>query len=153
MRAFMIVSLVLLSTAIRAQSTGIDRLTWLQGCWHSTSGARTVEEHWMAPRGRSMLGMSRTVNNGALVEHEFIVLREEGGGFVYEANPSRQAPARFNSREVGESSILFENPSHDFPQRIGYQRQGTDGLLAWIEGSMNGKPRRVEFPYRRAACS
>src|SRR5687768_6883462 len=106
------------------QTAGIARLQWLQGCWESVSGGRTVEEQWMAPRGGSMLGMSRTVNGGSLVEHEFIVLREQGDRFAYAAHPSRQPPAVFLSREVGDSTILFENPDHDFPQRIGYRRDG-----------------------------
>jgi hypothetical protein len=46
---------------------------------------------------------------------------------------------------------VFENPQHDFPQRVGYRRDG-DTMLAWVEGMASGKPRRVEFPYRRVAC-
>ena len=36
-------------------------------------------------------------------------------------------------------------------RRVGYSRNG-DSLLAWIDGTTNGKSRRVEFPYRRVAC-
>jgi hypothetical protein len=100
-----------------------------------------------------MLGMSRTVSGGSLLEHEFIVLREEGDRFAYEAHPSRQSAAVFLSREIGDSTILFENREHDFPQRIGYRRDGRDALAAWIEGSVNGKSRRVDFAYRRVACA
>ena len=32
----------------------------------------------------------------------------------------------------------------------GTRRQ--DSVLAWIEGTIDGKARRVEFPYRRADC-
>jgi hypothetical protein len=45
----------------------------------------------------------------------------------------------------------FENPKHDFPQRIGYERKG-NALLAWIEGTQDGKVRRLEFPYLRTSC-
>jgi hypothetical protein len=48
-------------------------------------------------------------------------------------------------------SGVFENPGHEFPQRIGYRRQGPS-LQAWIEGTKDRQARRVEFPYRRAAC-
>ena len=51
-----------------------------------------------------------------------------------------------------DSSVIFENLQHDFPQRIGYQRNGPDSLLAWIEGTEKGQVRRVEFPYRRTRC-
>jgi hypothetical protein len=147
-------TLILVHLAITAalQAAGIDRLVWLHGCWQASSAQRTVEEQWMAPRGRSMLGMSRTVSNGALVEYELVVVREQGTGFAYEAHPSGQPSATFLSREVGESTIVFENAEHDFPQRVGYRRDGSDALLAWVEGTVNGKPRRIEFPYRRVAC-
>jgi hypothetical protein len=56
------------------------------------------------------------------------------------------------SSTIEESTVIFENPAHDFPQRVGYKRDG-DSLLAWIEGAVNGKSRRVEFPYRRASCA
>ena len=52
---------------------------------------------------------------------------------------------------LSEVILVFENPKHDFPQRIGYQRKG-NALLAWIEGTQNGKVRRVEFPYLRTSC-
>ena len=130
----------------------IDRVAWLQGCWESVSPQRTVEEQWMAPRGHSMIGVGRTVRGDQLVEYEFIVLREQEGQLAYQAHPSGQPSAKFLSRTVSDTEVLFENPAHDFPQRVGYRRDGPDALLAWIEGTRNGQPRRVEFSYRRVAC-
>lgn len=131
---------------------GIARLSWLQGCWQAVSGERTVEEQWMAPRGRSMVGVSRTVGGDALVGYELVVVREEGARLTYQAHPSGQPSAVFASKLIAEETVVFENPQHDFPQRIGYQRKGAD-LLAWIEGEQGGKARRIEFPYRRVACA
>jgi hypothetical protein len=99
-----------------------------------------------------MLGVSRTVQDGSLVGYEFLVVRGQGDNLALEAHPSGQPSAVFVSSSIGEQSVVFENPKHDFPQRIGYERQG-DGLLAWIEGTQDGEARRMEFPYRRAACS
>jgi hypothetical protein len=138
--------------AARSLSTGIDRVVWLQGCWEAVSEDRIIEEHWMAPRGDSMLGVSRTVKEGRLVGYELVVLREQGDQLALEAHPSGQPSAVFVSSSIGEQSVVFENPQHDFPQRIGYERQGDD-LLGWIEGRQGGEARRMEFPYRRAACS
>ena len=117
-----------------------------------TDAGRVVEEYWMAPRGTSMLGMGRTVRDDKLVDHELVVLREEGDGLAYEAHPPGQATATFLSREVTTARVVFENLQHDFPQRIGYERSG-DRLLAWIEGPRDGKVRRIEFAYRRATCA
>jgi hypothetical protein len=135
-----------------APAAGIQRVAWLQGCWEMAAGTRTVEEQWMAPRGGTMMGISRTVRDGRLLEYEFVVLREQGEGLVYEPRPSGQAPASFPSRTIDTSSIVFENPQHDFPTIIGYRRESADAVLAWIEGTVQGKARRIEFKYARVPC-
>ena len=106
----------------------------------------------MAPRGHTMLSAGRTIQGDKLVEFESVLIREQDGVLAYESHPSGQPFAVFLSTAVEENSVVFENPRHDFPQRIGYRRDG-DSLLAWIEGPRNGQTRRVEFPYRRVACA
>jgi hypothetical protein len=130
----------------------IDRLGWLAGCWAGERGERRFEEHWMAPRGGAMLGMGRTVRGEALAEYEHLLIREEAGVLVFTAKPSRQPQASFPAVSGGEGEIAFENPAHDFPQRVSYRRQADGGLLARIEGQQGGKARAVEFPMRRVAC-
>ena len=134
-----------------ASTGGVQRLAWLQGCWEAASDERTVEEQWMAPRGDSMVGSSRTVRGDALVAYELVVISERGDRLVYQAHPSGQPSAEFVSTVIEGESIVFENPGHDFPQRIGYRRRGTE-LLAWIEGSDRGQSRRIEFPFSRVRC-
>jgi hypothetical protein len=135
-----------------AQQVTIDRVRWLQGCWISTRGEATIEEQWMAPRGGSMIGMGRTVRGGKTAEYELVLIAERDGRLAYEAHPSGQPPATFLSITAEDASIVFENPEHDFPQRVGYRREGVSGLQAWIEGQANGKSRRADFSYQRARC-
>jgi hypothetical protein len=137
---------------LSGQTPTVDGLAWLQGCWEAASPQRTVEEQWMAPRGGSMLGMSRTVRGDRLTGHELVVLRERDGRLVYQAHPSGQPAAEFPLKTFSDSIVVFEDPQHDFPQRVGYRRPVGDSLLAWIEGTANGQERRIEFRYRRAPC-
>lgn len=134
------------------QTDGIARVGWLQGCWHNSSAQRIIEEQWTAPRGRSMLGVGRTLRGDSLVEYELVVVRERAGVLTYQAHPSGQASALFTAQTVSDSMVVFENAAHDFPQRVGYRRVGSDSLLAWIEGSLQGTDRRIVFPYARARC-
>ncbi len=140
-------------SAIAQVGSGIDRVAWLQGCWQLTSGDRTVEEQWMAPLGKSMIGTGRTVRGDKLVEYELVIIREQDSTLAYEAHPSGQPSAVFMAKSIGGADVVFENAEHDFPQRVGYRRDGENGLVGWIEGTMNGKSRRVEFPYRRMKCA
>ena len=132
--------------------TGIDRVAWMQGCWQLTNGDRIVEENWTSPKAGVMLGTGRTIRAGKLVEHEFVLLAERDSRLAYEAHPSAQPPTTFMSKDVDDASVVFEAPAHDFPQRVGYRRVTGDQLLAWIEGTVSGKLRRAEFPYRRVEC-
>ena len=118
-----------------------------------SDGDLVIEEQWMAVRGRSMLGMSRTVKGYRLVGYELVLLREEGAGWVYEAHPSGQSTASFRSSAVTDTSITFSNPDHDFPQTITYLRTRPDSLLARIAGGQGDQFRQVEFPYQRVPCS
>jgi hypothetical protein len=126
---------------------------WLAGCWRRERGKTIVEEQWSLPRGRTMLGTSRTVRGDSTVEYEFLILRLRADEWSYEAHPSGQAPATFRTAGLptGEE-FLFANPAHDYPRQIGYRRVGRDSLLAWIDGSAGGESRRVEFPYARVSC-
>jgi len=106
----------------------------------------------MAVRSGTMLGMSRTVRGGDLAGYELLLLHEEESGWVYEAHPSGQPTAGFRSSAITDTSIVFSNPDHDFPQTIAYIRIGSDSLLARIAGEQGGQPREVQFPYRRVPC-
>lgn len=146
--------LVLAAPAAHAQQapTPAGRLGWLAGCWEARSGARVVEEHWMRPRAGSLLGMSRTVAADSVVAYELMRIVERGGGLVFQAHPSGQAPAEFPAVEAGPERAVFANPAHDFPQRVMYRRVGADSLVARVEAERNGARRGSDFRYARVAC-
>lgn len=147
--------LLLISVAVssvEAQTVSIKDVAWLQGCWEMRDGDRVVEERWMLPRAGTMLGVGRTTRGEKLIEHEFIVLAERDGRLAYEAHPSGQPTATFMSRPITGREVVFEDPAHDFPQRVGYRSIGPGQLLAWVEGTSGGRSRRVEFAYRIVNC-
>ena len=66
------------------------------------------------------------------------------------ASPSKQAQTEFKLTSLKGGEAIFENPEHDFPKKIVYARQPDGSLLAAIEGpGRDGKPRRVEYPFKR----
>jgi hypothetical protein len=140
------------SLGAQAQSAGVAQLGWLAGCWEQRSARQTIEEQWTRPRGGIMLGAGRTLRGDTLVEYEQVRIEERGGHLVYAAQPSGQTPADFASIAVSDTAVTFENPTHDFPQRVIYRRAGRDSLLARVEGRRRGIVRGVNFPYRRVEC-
>lgn len=106
----------------------------------------------MKPAGNHMLAMSHTVTNGKTIEFEFIrIVQEENGDIFFVANPSGQKETRFRLVTLTGSEARFENPDHDFPQRIIYRRNG-ETLTGRIEGVSKGKERAVDFPLKRTHC-
>ena len=136
----------------RQPPTGIHRLGWLAGCWEPGSGALVMEEQWQRPRGDAMLGVSRTTRRDTVVQYEHLRIFDRGGKTIYAALPSGQALTEFETGSTSDSLVTFENPTHDFPQRIIYRRRGTDSLIARIEGLRGGQLRGVDFPDKRVAC-
>ena len=130
----------------------VSQVGWMAGCWEQSAGARLIEEQWMRPRAGLMLGVSRTVVGDSLREYEQVALFQRGGHLIYAATPARQAPAEFTSIAVSDSAVTFENPTHDFPQRVIYRRRGADSLIARVEGMRRGQLRGSDYPYRRVTC-
>lgn len=144
--------LLLCFTSLGAAAQDIGSLNWLAGCWRAEGGEPGSQEQWMAPAGGGMLGMARTIRRGKVGEFEFLqIIANAEGRLTYVAKPSGQAEASFVVKEQGEQSVTFENPAHDFPQRISYKREGLV-LKARIEGMRKGQLRGIDFVMRKAAC-
>jgi len=148
----MMVAVVGLSVA--TQDSPVDKARWLSGCWELRAQGRLTVEMWMPPAGSMMIGGSRTVVNGAVREFEHLRIKSDGEKLTYIALPSGQNETLFPAKEVTDSSLVFENLSHDFPQRIIYRKRGVDSIVARIEGpGPNNSTRGFDFPMRRAACT
>jgi ketosteroid isomerase-like protein len=135
--------------AVPAGATGIAALAWMAGVWRTEPGKRQVDEHWTAPSGGSMLGMSRTVADGATKEFEYLRIVERADGVFYVAHPGARSPGtEFKLTRSAEGEAVFENPQHDFPKRIRY-RLGAEGTLtAVVDGGEGTKG--ITFVYRAA---
>lgn len=153
MRKQFFCALLLASAGVIAQEAPVNKLSWLAGCWSHTGAEPGSMEMWSLPAGGTMLGIARTIKNGQTVEWEHTMIREtEPGKWSYVAKPSRQPEATFPIKSLSDSAVVFENPQHDFPQRIIYQRNGTDSLKARIEGVSKGKEKAFDYPMTRTQC-
>jgi hypothetical protein len=142
----------LLASCIVLGQTGAGRLRWMAGCWSGQSGPIRFEEYWTRPAGGLMLGAARTLREGRVVFHEFMRIEERGGEVVYTPRiGSAEKPVAFRLVRQSESEVVFENPAHDFPQRILYTKSA-EGLAARIEGTDKGSARTEDFPMRRMVC-
>ena len=129
----------------------IGKLAWLAGSWRAEKSGRMIEEQWMAPVAGVMLGMSRTIAKGKVVEHGFLQIRVgPGGELFYIAQPSGQKEAAFQITSLTDREAVFANPNHDFPRKISYTLNADGSMLAAIEGpGAEGDVKRIEYSYQR----
>jgi hypothetical protein len=133
--------------------TEIGELHWLAGCWVSDGGESGSGELWTIPAGGSMLGVNRTVRGGRTTAFEFMRITEtEHGELLFIASPSGQETTVFVLLSIADDEVVFENPDHDFPQRVIYRRESPGRLLGRIEGEINGEERSIGFPMTRTDC-
>lgn len=142
-------ALLAMGSAAAAQPE-IDRLAWLAGCWRGESAEPGSGEQWMPAAGGTMLGMSRTVTRGA-TEFEFMELRYlPDGKLVFIAHPAGRQTTVFPLLRISDSEAVFENPEHDFPQRILYWLDPAGALHARIEGPQGGQTVSEEWVWTKA---
>jgi hypothetical protein len=132
-----------------AAKAKIADLAWLAGAWVGTRGKRSIEERWGPPLGGAMLGVSRTVSRGKMIAFEFLRVVERDGGLLYVAQPGGRQATEYVLTKLQGKRAVFDNPRHDFPQRIVYELSDAGGLTAAIGFINGGRPRLFEFDRER----
>lgn len=145
------VGILLGSTAI-AQTRSLADVQWMVGCWERTTRTGKGVELWSAPRAGMMMGVAYTVTDTSVREQEQLRIWASADTLVYEAHPSSQARTLFKTAAPVTGEITFENPLHDFPQRISYRRVGADSLVARIEGDRANRIQPITYPFKRGEC-
>jgi hypothetical protein len=135
------------------QSATLESFASLAGCWERNDRGSIFAEMWMKPAGTSIMGTGRTVKNGKTADYEYLRIEQREDAIYYVAKPRANAQeTAFKLVKWAANDFVFENPEHDFPQRILYKING-DSLTARIEGTRNGKTSAFDFPMKRTACN
>lgn len=142
------VVLATLATSARAETALPD---WLQGAWLSCSFrglAVETAEIWTGAGSNTLVGVGHTrQSSGASFEYMRIAAGPDGV-LTFFGSPQGAPPTPFRLKARDDISITFENPTHDFPQRVIYAREGAH-LTARIEGMTGGGVEVMEWRYRR----
>lgn len=136
--------------ALAGCGSDLADLAWMAGEWTGQQGRVAMTESWMAPAGGVMLGLHRDVAGPDRSFFEFLrIAPDESGTPVYHASPGGRPATAFRLLECGPGRAVFENPEHDYPQRIVYERDG-ETLVARIEGVEGGEEKSSEWRYTTA---
>ena len=136
---------LLLAPPLFAQD--VARLGWLAGHWLAKSDKEEVQESWLGPRGNMMVATNLTTT-GRGPAFEFLRIGVKDGRLVYFAMPGGRPPTEFPMQSMTDTSVVFENPTHDYPTRIIYRMDG-EALVARVEGRRRGQDAFEEWRFTR----
>jgi Domain of unknown function (DUF6265) len=146
------VAILAVSTAFKQQETNIKKAEWLLGRWENKMPEGTLSEIWRKVNNTEFHGESYFVIGKDTVFAESVVLDDKNGKMAYTVTvPSQNdaQPVRFDLTAITDTQMVFENPKHDFPNKIVYTQVKPDSLVAVIYGLKKGKPASETFAMRR----
>lgn len=146
--------LLALATPLAAAPKVAD-LAFLEGNWTLTDGDVIWDEQWTAPRGDSIVGMCRAMENGRTFFYELLTIEQDERGPVLRLKHFRRGliGREEKSEVVTMPLVSLEANEAVFEQadkqvRLVYRRTG-DELHASLEKWKEGKKTVDEFRYRR----
>jgi hypothetical protein len=127
---------------------------FMAGCWRGlTRSGTTIEEFYTTPSSNLVIGTTRYVRDGRTVDFEFTRIDRTDSGWVITPHPKGVRSASFAPKVVEANRLSWENPAHDYPQRIVYARVAEDTLVARIEGRTSSGERALEWRMARTTCA
>ena len=130
----------------------IEKAGWFIGKWENNSSEGKASEIWERKNDSVFAGISNFIIRGDTVSSETISLEQIGNKLFYIPNVKGQnngLPVRFVLTFSTTNQLVFENPGHDFHQKITYTQIKSDSLLAEISGMINGEQISRQFPMTR----
>lgn len=131
----------------------LSKLNWLQGKWNNPIENGMIGETWSVISDAHYNGHGWVVIGTDTVSEERIDLLATDSGIFYIPVVNAQnngQPVVFKGTALSDTLLVFENPTHDFPQRISYRRMGADSITAEISGMVNDTLKSEVFPLKRA---
>ncbi len=129
----------------------LHELGFMTGCWQGrTASGSTIEEHYTTTSNNLMLGVTRYLRDGTTRSFEFTLIGHTSGGSHLIPHPGGKASVTFTETERTAGRVVWENPGHDYPQRITYARVSADSLEARIE-LLDGA-RATEYRMGKVGC-
>lgn len=125
-----------------AEKNKIKTADWLIGNWENTSPDGVLTENWQKLNDSTFSAASYFIKEKDTVHLESIILAQLGETLIYKATVKGQNDGKtveFPSTISNDKQLVFENPKHDYPQKITYTKGANNTLTAEISGKLQGK--------------
>ncbi|MCF2504639.1 DUF6265 family protein [Dyadobacter sp. CY107] len=129
-----------------------EKLNAIVGSWKMQRTGGDMYETWHRVSPSEFSGVSYKLENGDTVKLETVRLYLSNRRVIYAPvtfGQNDEKEVLFDLKSIQGKKFIFENPKHDFPQRIGYAFLPADSLHAYIEGTIDSKPRHIDYKYSK----
>ncbi len=137
-----------------APTPQLSAFEWLAGSWFAEFDGTRAEATWTRFDADIALGTTRRIQNGKVVFSELRRIRRTDEGITFQAwqahGDQLQGGGKFTLIRHSDTEIVFEYPTNPFPRLIVFRKQGADGMISRIEGTVEGKEVSREFVWKRA---
>jgi hypothetical protein len=142
------------TTAPSVEAKGpLEKISWLLGSWRLEGKDTVTREKWVAVSSSTWEGEGiESKADGTVLFQESLRIMVMGGGIFYLAKVGHNPlPIAFSLMQSSGTSLVFENPAHDFPRRLTYTLQSPDRLKVRVEGKdeKTGKDAGFELSFTR----
>ncbi|RZK11137.1 MAG: hypothetical protein EOO46_07845 [Flavobacterium sp.] len=130
----------------------LEKANWFLGRWENNSPEGNLSENWKKLNDSTFHGESYFEIKGDTVFAEHVSLEERNGKLSYIVtvpNQNEEKPVAFELTSAEGTTLIFENPKHDYPNTIIYNHVGTDSLVAEIRGLKDGKEKNEFFRMKK----
>ncbi|MFV8370261.1 DUF6265 family protein [Flavobacterium sp. LB2R40] len=155
-KTFIILVLLLAISACKKSDSNknekIKAANWLLGNWENKSAEGNLTETWRKVNDSTFQAQSYFIKEKDTLHFESITLQQKGEQLTLTATVKGQnndKPVAFLLTTTTEKQLVFENPKHDYPQKISYTHITPDGLVAKISGIQQGKPSAEQFSMKK----
>lgn len=130
----------------------LEKVNWLVGEWGNTTPEGNLTETWSQLNDSTLTGKTVFMSGTDTLFTENIEIMQVNDSLLYNTKVSNQNQGKavsFKASNITDNQIVFENPKHDFPQKISYNRISSDSLVAEISGMKDGKESKESFPMKK----
>ena len=128
----------------------LKKLEWLTGQWEGIMGSGLYHEEWYPDELNNLTGRAYLIKNGEITNNEKLKIHLIENDIFYTADVSHNpAPVSFKLTEYSDKIFIFENPEHDFPQKITYEILSENNFKATVEAVNEGKTRKLVYDLKR----
>ncbi len=113
--------------------------SFLQGTWKMEN--KEIYEHWDKLNEQTLKGFSYKVKDGQMAVSEYLDISLKNNEITYTATVLNQNQGKridFKLTKT-DSTFIFENPNHDFPKKIVYQKLSETEIFVQVsDGKQKG---------------